>query len=88
MGQIKDEENKLLQEAAGLKGTNNIKTQLLGEAASDGITGNEAIQIIKRVLARLGKTETGKQSGAFGKPHKATDEYKAVKETVSGLHGY
>jgi hypothetical protein len=79
------EENKLLKAAEGYKGTSGIKQQLVGEAETDGFDFNEAQRIVDTVLQRLKKTESGKNGGAFGTPHKATDRYKAIKEAIGGM---
>jgi hypothetical protein len=79
------EENKLLKAAEGYKGTTGIRQQLEGEADADGFTFDQAKQIIDRVLKRLAKTESGKNGGAFGTPHKAEDRYKAIKSAMKGM---
>jgi hypothetical protein len=82
-GFVQAEENKLLKAAEGYKGTPNVKSQLRAEAMTDGITGDEAEAILNNVMARLQKTESGKNGGAFGTPHKAKDRYGAIKKALS-----
>jgi hypothetical protein len=77
-----NEENKLLNEAVGLKGTAGIEEHLEGHAAADGFTSDQIRNIVGTVLQRLDKTERGKHGGAFGVPHKAQDQYKAIKSAV------
>ena len=79
------EEEKLLKAAEGYKGTDNAETQLIAEAETDGYSNEDAQAIVKQVLKRLKKTESGKNGGAFGTAHKATDRYKAIKEAVKGM---
>jgi hypothetical protein len=81
--EIKNEENRLLGQAAGLKGTAGIEHQLEQKAAVDGFSSDQIRLIVGRVLNRLNKTESGKQGGALGVPHKANDRFKAIKKTVS-----
>jgi hypothetical protein len=74
-----EEENKLLKAAEGYKGTDNIKDQIASEAKADGFDDSEVKILISNVLARLKKTESGKNGGAFGTPHKANDRYNAIR---------
>jgi hypothetical protein len=85
---LENEENKLLKAAEGYKGTPDIEGQLAGEAKTDGLTDDEVKAVVSQVLSRLKKTESGKNGGAFGTPHKAEDRYIAIKQTIGGLHGF
>jgi hypothetical protein len=78
------EEDKLLKAAEGYKGTPGIKSQLVGEAETDGLSFDEANSIVDGVLRRLNKTESGKKGGALGVAHKATDRYAAIKSALKG----
>jgi hypothetical protein len=81
-----DEEAKLLQAAAGYKGSPKIKEQLIREAETDGLLPEDAEAMADRVIARLGKSESGKKGGAFGTPHKAEGRYAAIKKALNSLY--
>jgi hypothetical protein len=82
---LENEENKLLKAAEGYKGTSGIKNQLIGEAETDGLSFDEATAVVNQVLNRLKKTESGKNGGAFGTPHKATDRYRSIKSAMKEM---
>jgi hypothetical protein len=79
----KREEDKLINEAVGMKGSGKMEQQLAGEASADGFNTDQVRAIIARVLERVKGTETGQQSNAFGKPHKADDRYVAIKQAMN-----
>lgn len=75
------EEDKLVQEAEGLKGTIYVAPVIRQELTSDGIAGPQQDSILARVLARI-NNPTGQKGNAFGKPHNPRDDHRAVKQAV------
>lgn len=81
-------EETLLKAAEGYKGTDNIRTQLLKEALLYDITVEEAIELVDKVLARLDKTETGKQGGAFGVAHNPVTQTQNLGKRIASLRSW
>lgn len=85
---LKGIEETLLKAAEGYKGTKNIKQQLTKEALANGLNKAQAKLIVRNVLMRLDKTESGKQSNAFGVAHNARDQTKHIIERISELKDF
>lgn len=86
--QLTNLENTLLKAAEGYKGTGNIKQQLLSEASTQGVTGEDAEAVVDRVLQRLQKTERNRKGGAFGVPHSAQSRTQRIRETIQRLKDF
>jgi hypothetical protein len=81
-------EERLLKAAEGYKGTANIKQQLLGEAAAAGVIGQEAVNLVSKVLSRLQKTETGAVGKTLGKAQDPNDRWRKLAARIQQLRSY
>jgi hypothetical protein len=79
------EENKLLKEAEGLKGSDEAPAIIAAEATNDGLSDDDVRLIVKSVMERLAKTESGNVGHAFGKAHDPKDEHAAIKTGVQDM---
>ena len=81
-------EETLLKAAEGYKDTKNIRTQLLKEALLYDISIEEAIELVDKVLARLEKTESGKQGNAFGIAHNPVTQTRNISDRIASLKSW
>jgi hypothetical protein len=78
-------ENKLNKRAAELKGTTNMKQQLIAEAIAAGVTQEEAETLANKVIAQSKKTKEG---NAFGKVQNPFKRVNTMATLISQLRGF
>lgn len=72
--------NRLKAAAAGYKGTDNVREQLLREMAAYGETGPEVEQMVDQVIASMNASETGTLGNTYGKGRDPQEIYDSMKK--------